>query len=543
MKINKYKLILGAFSLAFLTACDFEAINTDDFGMTPEQGKMDGIVVGGPITSMQRCVTSVGTVADDTDVINQYQVAYHLSADCWSGYFAQNGTWDNGNCNVNYYLKENWVSASFTESYTNILPLWKEVKQESEKSDMPEAFALAQILKISAWHKTTDMFGPIPYKNAGEMMLVIPYDSQEDVYKYFFEDLTAAIEVLTPKAEQGGKLLSKFDVVYAGDVRKWVKYANSLMLRLAMRIRYADATTAQKYAEQAVNHPIGVMESKDDEAKMGSGAGLVFVNNIETLANQYNESRMGSSMFAYLAGYQDPRLKAYFKEAATEDAVQVGTLGKYRAVPTGHAISKNESAGFFLYSLPNIEKTTPTYWMRASEVYFLRAEGALLNWNMKGSVEDLYRQGIETSFVENNVAASEVVSYMNSGRQPASYTNSRPSVNESAPTLATAAWDATSDEQRLEKIMIQKWIALYPNGQEAWSEWRRTGYPKLHKVVSNYGRSQGVTDVKLGIRRMIYPANRSTSEADKANLQKAIEMLGPGGDASTTNLWWDKKVH
>lgn len=114
MKINKYKLILGAFSLAFLTACDFEAINTDDFGMTPEQGKMDGIVVGGPITSMQRCVTSVGTVADDTDVINQYQVAYHLSADCWSGYFAQNGTWDNGNCNVNYYLKENWVSASFT---------------------------------------------------------------------------------------------------------------------------------------------------------------------------------------------------------------------------------------------------------------------------------------------------------------------------------------------------------------------------------------------------------------------------------------------
>ena len=65
----------------------------------------------------------------------------------------------------------------------------------------------------------------------------------------------------------------------------------------------------------------------------------------------------------------------------------------------------------------------------------------------------------------------------------------------------------------------------------------------MHKVVSNYGRSQGVTDVELGIRRMIYPANRSTSEADKANLQKAIEMLGPGGDASTTNLWWDKKVH
>lgn len=540
MKINKYKFLLGAFSFALLTACDFESINTNDLEMTPEQGKMDGIAVGGPFTSMQKCVTSVGTAADDTDVINQYQVAYHLSADCWSGYFAENGTWDNGYCNVNYFLKDNWVSASFTESYTNILPLWKEVKLESEKADMPEAFALAQILKISAWHKTTDMFGPIPYKNAGEMMLVVPYDSQEDVYKCFFEDLTAAIDVLTPKAEVGGKVLANFDVVYAGDVKKWVKYANSLMLRLAMRIRYVDATTAQKYAEQAVNHTIGVMESKDDEAKMGTGAGLTFVNNIETLANQYAEARMGSSMFAYLAGYQDPRLKAYFKEAASEDAVQVGSFGKYLAVPTGHSVAKSDKDGFFLYSLPNVEKTTPTYWMRASEVYFLRAEGALLKWNMKGTAEGLYKQGIETSFAENNVSAS-VDAYMNSGNTPTTYTNSRPSVNELAPTQATAAWDATSLEQQLEKIMIQKWIALYPNGQEAWSEWRRTGYPKLHKVVNNFGRSQGVTDVTQGIRRMIYPANKSTSEADKANLQKAVEMLGPGGDASTTRLWWDKK--
>lgn len=541
MKINKYKFIVGALSLAFLTSCDFEALNTDDFGMTPEQGKMDGIVVGGPITSMQRCVTSVGTIADDTDVINQYQVAYHLSADCWSGYFSQNGTWDNGYCNVNYFLKDNWVSASFTESYTNILPSWKEVKLESEKSDMPEAFALAQILKISAWHKTTDMFGPIPYKKAGEMMLVVPYDSQEDVYKCFFEDLTAAIEVLTPKAEVGASLLPKFDVVYAGDTRKWVKYANSLMLRLAMRIRFADPTTAQKYAEQAVNHPLGVMTSKDDEAKMATGAGLTFVNNIETLANQYNETRMGSSMYAYLAGYEDPRLKAYFKEAASADAIEVGNLGKFAAVPTGHTIGKNESGGFFLYSLPNIEKTTPTYWMRASEVYFLRAEGALLNWNMNGTAESLYRQGIETSFAENNIAVSEVDAYMNSGKTPTTYRNSRPSVNELAPTQATAAWDATSEEQKLEKIMIQKWIALYPNGQEAWSEWRRTGYPKLHKVVNNYGRSQGVTDVTTGIRRMTYPVNSSTSDADIANLEEAIKMLGPGGDKSTTRLWWDKK--
>jgi len=543
MKNCKYLLYIYTLVLSLLTSCNFEEINTNEFEVTPEEEKMDGVAVGGPITSMQKCVTSVGTQADDTEIINQYQIAYHLSADCWSGYFAQNGTWDNGYCNVNYFLKDAWVSSSFRESYSNLLPSWKEVKLKSEKSKMPEAFALAQILKISAWHKTTDMFGPIPYKYAGEMMLVVPYDSQEDVYNYFFKDLTAAIAVLTPKAEQGGKILPDYDAVYAGDAKKWVKYANSLMLRLAMRIRYADAITAQKYAEQAVSHPMGVMVNKEDEAKMSTGAGLAFINNIETLANQYAETRMGSSMYAYLAGYRDPRIKAYFKEALSSTAVEIGNFGKYQAVPTGHSITKNTEGGFFLYSLPNVEKTTPTYWMRASEVYFLRAEGALLNWNMRGSAENLYKQGIEMSFIENGIPASEVVGYVNSGRIPANYINSRPSVNEASPTQTTVAWNVGTNEEKLEKIMIQKWIALYPNGQEAWSEWRRTGYPKLHKVVNNFGRAQGVVNVELGIRRMIYPVNSNSSDADKANLEEAIKLLGSGGDKSTTNLWWDKKVH
>lgn len=93
------------------------------------------------------------------------------------------------------------------------------------------------------------------------------------------------------------------------------------MLRLAMRISYADETTAQKYARQALNHPFGVMTSKSDEAQMSTGAGMVFRNNIDWLANQYNECRMGSSMFSYLLGYQDPRLSAYFEASPSAYAV------------------------------------------------------------------------------------------------------------------------------------------------------------------------------------------------------------------------------
>ena len=540
MKLNRYKYILGVFALALLSSCDFEDVNTNFLEATDEDLTKDGLAVGAPITSMQRCVFSVGTAADDINVINQYQLAYHLSADCWSGYFSQNNTWRNGNCNVNYFLLEDWVSASFTESYTNILPLWKQVKMESEKLDLPDAFALAQILKISAWHKATDMFGPIPYKQAGENMLVVPYDSQEEVYKSFFTDLTAAIDVLTDRAAQG-TLLPKYDAVYGGDITKWVKYANSLLLRLAMRVRYVAPDLAQKYAEQAVNHPIGVMTAKEDAAQLSTGAGLQFINNIWKFSEDYQEARMGSSMFAYLAGYVDPRIKAYFKETNSYwNGVEVGKFGQYLAIPAGHDKKQEQSGDFFDSSAPNIEKTTPSYWMKASEVYFLRAEGALQGWNMKGTDSELYKQGITMSFEENGISIDQVDGYMNSGKKPVAYEwNSYPRVNHPAPSQATVAYEG-DNEQKLEKIIIQKWISMYPNGQEAWTEWRRTGYPKLHPVLVNNGSAQGITKEE-GIRRMIYPVNKNASQADKENLNKAIEMLGTGGDKATTKLWWDKK--
>ncbi|MDO5104347.1 RagB/SusD family nutrient uptake outer membrane protein [Capnocytophaga sp.] len=533
MKIRKN--IISTVAILTLISCSkFEEINTDKFGITPKMGKTDGIAIGSKITAMQTRVTPVGTQADGTDIVNKYQIAYHLAADTWSGYFAQNQDWNGGTNNTTYFLIEGWNKASYASSYTEMLPLWSAVKEEAQKSDFPEAFALAQILKISAWHKTTDMFGPIPYKQAGEALFVVPYDSQQDVYQYFFDDLTEAINVLTNKAEQGTKLFAQYDAVYAGDVKQWVKYANSLMLRLAMRIRYADAVKAQKYAEQAVNHPIGVIILKTDEAKMAKGAGSVFINNIETCANQYAETRMGSSMFSYLVGYQDPRLPAYFKPSTSPYAQEVDFTGeKYQAIPTGYG---NKSESWKLFSIPNIEKETPTYWLRASEVCFLRAEGALLGWNMGGNAEDFYRQGVQMSFEENQIT-SDVDSYLNSGKQPAKYdSNSRRWGSNDAPTTATARWEG-SNEEKLEKIITQKWIALYPNGQEAWSEYRRTGYPKLHPVRQN--RSTGEISSQEGVRRMKYPESGLSAE-QRANLNKALELLG-GPNTGGTKVWWDKK--
>ena len=541
MKTKAYKYIVGFLALSLFTACDFQKVNTNEFELLPEEGLMDGISIGGPITAMQKCVFPVGTQADGTSVANRYQTAYNLAADCWSGYFGQNNNWGGPN-NLNYFLKDGWVASSYTESYSTVVPLWQDLKGKTE-TQFPEVFALAQILKISAWHKATDMFGPIPYKEAGKGLITVPYDSQEEVYKSMFKELSDAIEVLTKYADNGNsKLLPNADAVYAGDVHKWVVYANSLMLRLAMRVYYADAALSKKYALQAVNHSYGVMKTKDDEAKMERGASLEFKNNLDVLINQYNECRMGSSMLAYLGGYQDPRLPKYFNTSTVSQAVTVGTYGKYSGVPTGHDVSSNDA--FRDSSRPAITSTTPTYWMRASEVYFLLAEAALHGFAVGGTAESLYEKGIEMSFEENGIASSEVADYMSSGLKPSAYsfhlTNPGVNVDVPAVTEATTAWSG-SDEEKLEKIMIQKWIALYPNGQEAWSEYRRTGYPKLHSVVTNY--SNGEIDSEVGIRRMRFPTNKSTSAEDIANLESARKLLRGGLDKAGTRLWWDNKNH
>lgn len=533
MKKILYKSLVcaGALSLLMLSSCNYEEINTNPYEMTDEMGAMDGITMGASITTMERFVFPVGTQADATDIINQYQTAYLLSADGWSGYIAQNNTWASGNNNLSYYLIDDWISATYRNSYTELLSPWKKVKQESEKSGDETVFALAQILKISAWHKTLESFGPIPYTHVGEMSLVIPFDSEKDVYNAMFADLKAAIEALTPLAEAGGTVAANYDAVYAGDARKWVKYANSLMLRLAMRLRFVDEATSQQWVGEALNHSVGVMTAADDAAQMSVGAGYTFVNNIAHCAQSYNEARACTSMYAYLNGYHDPRLSAYMLTSSSSAALTAYDGQKYAPVPPG-APTSHDNEAFADYSLPNMTNATPTYWMKASEVYFLRAEAALA-WPEFGDAASLYQQGIEMSFQENNVTA-DINTYLTSGLTPQSVSIGGYSAQQ--PTTATTEFSGT-DEEKLEKIMIQKWIAMYPNGQEAWTEWRRTGYPKLNPIDG--GSADPDVPLTTGIRRMIYPQSFRQSAEDAANYAEAVGMLKEGLDEPTSRLWWD----
>lgn len=544
MKKNIIKYALPLLLLVlFMSSCgDFEAINTDKQGVTAEMAQRDGVVAGGHIQSLQRTVVPVGTAADRTDIINAYQTAYHIGQDTWSGYFGQNADWAGGINHTTYNLVNGWVKETYKQSYTNAFAPWLAIKNTTNLEKNPENYALAQILKVAVWHKAADTFGPIPYTKAGSGLFVTPYDSEETVYKSMLDELEKAIDVLTAYDAQGGRLFPDYDLIYSGSTTKWVKFANSLMLRLAMRMRYVAPQEAQKYAEKAVSHSIGVMRSVEDGATIGFAQGLQFENPIERFAGQYAECRMGVPAFIYLSGYKDPRLPKYYKTSEHSEAIQLDWAdGKYLPIPPGAGISQDDKNpnSFYFCSLPNIDRTTPVRWLLTSEVLFLRAEGALYGWNMGGDAASLYRQGIEASFAENGVPVSQVNAYMNSGLKPAEVDMlnvKQVSRVFSVNCQATVKFDGTT-EQKLEKIEIQKWIALYPNGQEGWTEWRRTGYPEMPLVMRN--QSGGVVVSKDGVRRMHYSITERSKDEQEV-YDDAVKLLG-GPDLPSTKLWWDKK--
>ena len=304
-----------------------------------------------------------------------------------------------------------------------------------------------------------------------------------------------------------------------------------------MRICYVKPDLAKQYAMEAVRD--GVMETADDSALFQSWGSITVINPLEKIWNGYSDTRMGASMDSYLNGYNDPRLPVYFQPVTDGD-----NKGEYRGVANGMPNPQQED--YKAMSSPNVqEKSTdsPLRWMMASEVAFLRAEGAMRGWTaeMGGTAEEFYNKGIELSFLENGLSADAAARYAaDETSKPTDFTDvsaANTKYNISALGKITIKWNAgASEEEQLERIITQKWIAMFPNGTEAWSEFRRTGYPRLFPVRYNYP-SSGV-DTNKQIRRMVFPQSEYSNNG--AAVQEAVKLLG-GPDNGGTKLWWDKK--
>lgn len=537
---NSIKFSLAA-ALLVMSACtgDFYEKNTNPEEVTDEMLDWDNLRVGAAFSQLAQNVIPVAMQVSGSEEYGSayFQVIQDLAGNIFAGYtaatrpdFVANNQYD--------ILAAEWHNRMHDDAFQRAMGPWAQLDAQRENS--PEAVALADILKVTVMHRVTDTYGPIAYLSIGKSGIRQTYDSQQTVYNKFFEELDNAIAVLTDFYEKNpsATILDNYDPIYRGVVRSWIKFANTLRLRLAMRVVYADERLAREQADAALANPVGLMTSAGDIAQFSKPSDMTtWEYPLYVIQYEMNDgdSRMGATIDSYMNGYDDPRLKIYFSP---------NSEGEYRGVRTGIELSPQglNYGKSDLISLVNCTKDDALVWMKPAEAWFLRAEYEL-RWGSKTQAGEYYRQGVAVSFATEGAGSAD--NYLSDNtRMPAKYVDKLVSGNSAAaPSTITVAWDdAATQEQMLERIITQKYLAIFPDGQEAWSEFRRTGYPKVFPVLVN--KQPGRISTTKQIRRLDFPSTEYSTNPEA--VQAAImtlnrESSNPTGDNGGTNLWWDKK--
>jgi len=519
-------LLASLMALNFGCTKNFEDFNTNPNSLSPEQ-----------TTALLK--SAIGPI--EQEIFHNYQIAQNLSADAFSGYMMAPNPFGGIN-NMNYSLNNGWNSAGFNDQYNYVMAPISKIGQSVVKTQSPESWGISLLVQVMAMSRVTDKFGPIPYTTAGSSLVSTPYNDQKTVYDAFFKQIdTAANNLQAYITANPGKpaFYDKGDLIYAGDPVKWLKLANSLRLRLAMRIVKADANRAKLQGEKALNAPGGLLTTVADNAAVAQSG--TRDNDVWVVTVAYDgDNGLGAALQTYLVGYNDPRLPVYATPA--KDPL---FTGQYIGIRSGANTSFNGlgKPGYKTYSSINSSdmakspagQKAPQILMTAAEVWFLKAEAALRGWTGSGDAQTDYETGITTSLQQWNVSAGNYLADATS-KQTAYVDPKNPANNASAVSTITIKWDPTAtNEQKLERIITQKWLAIFPDGQEAWSEYRRTGYPKLFTVASN--NSGGTIDTQIQIRRLPYPSTEY-GNGNKDEIPKAVALLG-GPDNGGTRLWWD----
>lgn len=536
MKFKKYLLVV--FSLGLLTACeDYIDINKSTTGVTDEELEAGGLIYGTQLMEMQQRVIPIGSPSKTTDPGNDLAVTDVMSSAQYIGFFGMNNNWKLST-EATWDFADNRMSYAYEQLYMKVYQPWVQIYQKignSEEPDKQEIMAIFNVVRIAGWLRATDCFGPIVYSNAGNGDIAPMLDKQEDVYKAMLKDLATCADILNKSTS---KIMPKYDLIYDGDPIKWTKLANSLMLRMAVRTHFVNKDLAVEYIQKALNpRNGGVIESKTDEAKIGNTSKFPLLNSLIATID-YKENRMGATAWSYLTGYNDPRIDKYYTK---------GTYNKvsgYYCIAPGNTLGKAEGDNTAEFaSCPKVENADPLYWFRASETFFLKAEAALYGLT-EGNVKDLYEAGVKLSMDEWGIAEAAATTYLNNSAQPATlnspsnyyYAGSKSYNSDITAGNITPKWDdAASEETKLQRIITQKYLALYPNGVEAWTEYRRTGFPYLASLFDNtlYNKI-GATEKNRAPERFSFAAKEYSGNPNMSS----ITTLLNGPDKGGTKLWW-----
>ena len=525
-------------------------------------------------------------------VAHAYQFCYSLGPDNYVQYFCvphYDFPYSNFTLRSTYDMCKGSIGgpgSGFSSAKLYIAPLLNTEKIDS----VPELKAIFLTLFNYSAIENADLFGPMPYEEFKALRDKSPfkYNDVRTIYYGVKKNLDDAVACLkyykdnrseAYKQELANVMYSYLTIVndpYSKtweDMEPWIRFANSLKLRMAIHMSGIEPETAKTWAEEAVRD--GVITDVDNEVAIypvfsGKDHPLVEITG-------WSDAVMGASFLNLLENLDHPYMKYLFTKnsvglAKSPQAVEGSScpattpansvyVGMRDGVAPGEgqAAANNPYCGYSMLDKAYLAQTqAPLFLMKCSEVYFLLAEGALRGWNMGGTAKQFYEQGIRNASLESrsftgnkynelvddylNVEAPKGIAYVD----PQGLTPDMPSV-----TKIGVKWnEGDSKETKLEKIITQKYIASFPYSYESWVDLRRTGYPKLFPVL-NTEHSDGTIkpgDPKVqtadNIMRRIpwISGDPQTKEDIKATGIPALSEdtnNKPATDTQMQRLWWD----
>ena len=465
-----------------------------------------------------------------------------------------------------YNVSPDWIAGpngKFIGARNCLTPLLNHKSSDS----IPEVKAIALLLYNYAAIENVDMYGTIPYNDfkANKVDPPFKYDDMKTIYTGVEANIDTIVNCLryfdSKPAWYQAKvkdIVNNFSEVTRDDkngvqnMETWVRFANSLKLRMAMHMVKAEPQLAQKWAEEAVKS--GVIDDLKYEVGMFPSA-YGKVHPLVEISEVWHDMRFSASFISLLKSLTHPYSFSLcmrnsgnlFNDQGVTLPAETDQVGIRSGIHTGmgQSYGSNQFIGFSRINKMLIENA-PLYLFKWAEIDFLRAEGALRGWDMGGKAELFYTRAIENSSIfepgsDLYNSFKPVLSQYGSVEKPVAYTYKDPtgsSPDMEGVTKIGVKWNETDDkETKLEKIITQKYIALFPNSMEAWGEMRRTGYPKMFPVLNV---EEGDGSLKPGdlVRRILFP---NSDDASLKDIQATgLKALG-GPDQQATRVWWDVK--
>ena len=413
------------------------------------------------------------------------------------------------------HIRPTTVDAFYAGAYTAELEDYQKVQGQGKAANNANIWGPAAVMQSWVFQNLTDILGDIPYSEAlkGDAggPLKPKYDDQKDIYYGLLKTLTDASAAMKTASGEG---FGSADLIYKGDAAKWVKFANSLRARMALRMSNADAAKAA--AELSAAFSAGVMTSNADNAMLAWPGDGVFDNPWASNFATRDDHRVSKTLLDTMNLLNDPRVRIYAQPTKADATKWTGLQNGLDNVTVTPFFNTTSRPGAIFYPGTttygtfgtSAGKKTPSYILTYAEVEFMAAEAAERGLGGQSGAAAHYNAGVTASIKQWGGSDADAATYL-----------ARPGV-----TYVAGA-------SGLKQIGLQKWISLFTQGTEAWSEWRRTGNPATIKMGPS-----AYPDVLQVPRRLLYASNEQSVNA--ASLAAAIARQG--ADLTSTRVWWNK---